>query len=230
MNLKDAKCDSCFNHNCLIKVNLNAIKALGHLESKRALLCRKSQNFILEGSPVHGLYFIYSGKAKVYSIGVQNREQIIRFAGNGDIVGHRGFLTYENYKISAAAVEDTVLCHFSNDVLFEMLHSVAGLSFDLMKFYAEELQRSEERVNTFSQMNVKSRVIDALVSIANKFGMTNGFINLKISRKEIADFAGTTEEQVTRVLSKLKQENLIKLDRKMIQIVNMNLILKERDL
>jgi CRP-like cAMP-binding protein len=38
----------------------------------------------------------------------------------------------------------------------------------------------------------------------------NGLIEIELSRKEIADFAGTTEEQVIRVLSSLKKEALIK--------------------
>ena len=200
---------------------------LGFIESKRTIVCRKSQSFILEGSPVHGLYFIYDGKAKVYSRGFQGRDQIIRFAGNGDIVGHRGLLTFESYKISATAVEDSTLCYFSSEILIEMLHSVANLSFDLMKFYAEELQRSEDKVKKFSQMNVRERVIDALMYIIRKFGTTEGVINFKVSRREIADFAGTTEDQVTRVLSKLNQEKLIHLEKKLIQIIDLEMLLKE---
>lgn len=227
MNTKEANCHTCLNHNCLINRNLKSLDSLGFIASKRTIVCRQSQSFILEGSPVHGLYFIYDGKAKVYSRGFQGKDQIIRFAGNGDIVGHRGLLTFESYKVSATAVEDSTLCYFSSDVLIEMLHSVANLSFDLMKFYAEELQRSEDKVKKFSQMNVRERVIDALMYIIKKFGTTDGVINFKVSRREIADFAGTTEDQATRVLSKLNQEGLIYLEKKVIQIVNMEKLLEE---
>lgn len=229
MKLREANCQTCINQSCLIKRNLESFTSPNFVASKRTIVCRKSQSFILEDSPVHGLYFIYDGKAKVYSRGFQGRDQIIRFAGNGDIVGHRGFLTFESYRISASAVEDTTLCYFSNDVLLEMLHSVGNLSFDLMKFYAEELQRSEDKVKKFSQMNVRERVIDAIMYIIKKFGTTDGYINFKVSRREIADFAGTTEDQATRVLSKLNQENLIHLEKKLIQIVNMEMLQKELD-
>src|SRR4051812_43760228 len=128
MKLKKANCETCINENCLIKKNLDAVRSQGYLEAKRTIMCGKAQSFILEGSPVHGLFFIFDGKAKVYSRGLEGRDQIIRFAGNGDIVGHRGLLTFESYKISATAVDDSVLCHFSSEVLIEMLHSIAGLS------------------------------------------------------------------------------------------------------
>jgi CRP-like cAMP-binding protein len=47
-------------------------------------------------------------------------------------------------------------------------------------------------------------------------------INLDLSRKEIADFAGTTEEQVTRVISSLKRETLIKTVGKKIGLQQIN--------
>lgn len=229
MKTNEGNCKTCNNQNCLIKKNIELLTPSDFIASKRTIVCRKSQSFILEDSPVHGLYFIYDGKAKVYSRGFQGKDQIIRFAGNGDIVGHRGLLTFESYRVSATAVEDTTLCYFSSETLMEMLHSVANLTFDLMKFYAEELQRSEDKVKKFSQMNVRERVIDALMYIINKFGTTDGVINFKVSRREIADFAGTTEDQATRVLSKLNQEGLIHLEKKSIQIVNMIKLLEELD-
>ncbi len=201
---------------------------MGYLDLKRTIHSRKSENFILEGSPVQGLFFVYKGKAKVYSSGAQGGDQIVRFVGNGDTVGHRGFLSFEScYMISADALEDSILCHFTSEDLLKMLHSIANLSFDLMIFYAEELQRSEEKVNKFAQMNVRERVIDSLMYLKNKFGVNDGFINIKISRKEIADFAGTTDKQVTRVMSNLKQENLIYIEGKLIKIIDEEKLLKE---
>lgn len=60
-------------------------------------------------------------------------------------------------------------------------------------------------------MNVRERVIDTLLYLLKKIGHTNHLINVNLSRKEIADFIGTTDEQVTRVFSSLKKEGLIKI-------------------
>ena len=66
------------------------------------------------------------------------------------------------------------------------------------------MNRSENKVKTISQMTVRERVIDTLLYINRKFGTTDGFLNLTLSRKEYADYAGTTEEQVIRTFSSLK--------------------------
>ncbi len=180
-----------------------------YLDQKVTISCKKSQNFIIEGSPVYGLFFVYKGKAKVAKTGINGREQIIRFVGNGEIIGHRGFGAQNFYQINAVTLENTVICNFSTKVLEEMMQHIPSLTYDFMLFYSDELNKSETKVKKFAQMTVREKVIDAILYINRKFGLVDGLLALQLSRKEIADFAGTTEEQVIRTLSALKKEKLL---------------------
>ena len=181
----------------------------------------------MEGAPVNGLFFILKGKVKVFRTGINGREQIVRFAKDGEIIGHRGFGTQEYYSISAAALENTTLCYFSKNTLQEVLKKEPSFTYDLMLFYANELNKSEAKVKTISQMTVRERVIDTLLYVNRKFGQSNGLIDILLSRKEYADHAGTTEEQVIRILSVLKKEALILAKGKRIGIPNVELLKKE---
>lgn len=96
-----------------------------------------------------------------------------------------------------------------------------------MTFYAEELSRSETKVKKFAQMTVREKVIDAFLYINRKFGQKDGFFDVKLSRKEIADFAGTTDEQVIRIISSLKKEGLIQASGRNLGIKNVELLRKE---
>lgn len=188
---------------------------------------KKRQQFIIEGAPVNGLFFVLKGKVKVFRTGINGREQIVRFAKEGEIIGHRGFGTEEYYSIGAIALENTVLCYFSKGILQEALYKTPQFTYDMMLFYANELNKSESKVKSISQMAVRERVIDALLYINRKFGLNRGFLNVVLSRKEYADYAGTTEEQVIRVFSSLKKENLISTKGKRIAINNIELLKKE---
>lgn len=197
------------------------------IETKNTVSCKKGQHFIIEGAPVHGLYFVRKGKVKVAKTGLNGKEQIIRFARDGEIVGHRGFGASQFYHINAVALEASTLCIFSTTSMNEMLHTVPSLTYDLMLIYAEELNASETKVKKFAQMTVREKVIDAFLYIHRKFGQVKGHLNLPLSRKEIADFAGTTEEQVIRVISSLKKEGLISTSEKKIGINNVEVLKKE---
>jgi CRP-like cAMP-binding protein len=209
MREKNFSCQSCTNTDCLIKKHSEEEAIQPYLGKKNTFACLKGQQFILEGAPVNGLYFIFHGCVKVYKQTANKGSQIIRFSKEGEIVGHRGFGTNYVYDISAAALADSVLCNFTTEVLIEMLHKAPPLMFDFMLFYADQLQKSEANAKRFAQMSVREKVINGLLFIENKFGQTDGFINITLSRKDIADFAGTSTDQVIRVISALKKEGLL---------------------
>ncbi|SDR65902.1 cAMP-binding domain of CRP or a regulatory subunit of cAMP-dependent protein kinases [Polaribacter sp. KT25b] len=225
--INDFSCMSCTNANCLIKKNIYNLINPSFVDNKKSLRCKKGQQFIIEGAPVNGLFFILKGTVKVFRTGINGREQIVRFAKEGEIIGHRGFGTEEYYSIGAIALQDTILCYFSKTDLQEALLENPKFAYDMMLFYANELNRSESKVKSISQMTVRERVIDTLLYINRKFGDLRGFLNLPLSRKEYADYAGTTEEQVIRVFSLLKKEGLIIAKGKKIGITNVQALKNE---
>lgn len=220
-------CAECLNSNCIIKKNLHANPVEDFTAGRKLIHCKKGQQFIMEGAPVNGLFFLLQGKVKVFRTGIQGREQIVRFAHEGEIIGHRGFGTEEYYPICALALEDSMLCYFSKEQLQHGLRNNNGLTYDLMLFYANELNKSEARVKSISQMSVRERVIDTLLYSYLKFGQQNGFLSLQLSRKEYADFAGTTEEQVIRIFSALKKDKLLKSHGRKIGLPDLSLLRKE---
>lgn len=220
-------CTTCINTNCFIKKHLHLEKMQDFVLEKTNFSCKKGQQFMIEGAPMQGLYFIYKGKAKVLKTGIYGKEQIVRLTTDGDTIGFRGFGTSNRYLIAASAIEDIVLCNFSNEVMQGILKSIPEFTYDMMLFYAEELNKSENKVKKIAQMNVRERVIDTLLYLLKKFGQTNSLIDINLSRKEIADYAGTTDEQVTRIFSSLKKEGLIKIIGKRIGILEVEKMQKE---
>ncbi|WP_298765269.1 Crp/Fnr family transcriptional regulator [uncultured Polaribacter sp.] len=228
MPINNIPCTSCKNTNCLIYKHIKTKDFEKFISEKNTFSCKKGQQFVMEGAPTNGLFFIQSGKAKVIKTGIYGKEQILRFVTDGEVIGHRGFGVRQKYFIGALALEDTTLCNFSDKTLKEMLIQIPELTYDFMLFYAEELSKSEEKVKTLAQMTVREKVIDSLLYINRKFGANKkGYLNLILSRKEIADFAGTTDEQVTRTFSNLKKEGYITTTGKRIAIQNINALKKE---
>ncbi|MDO7173301.1 Crp/Fnr family transcriptional regulator [Mariniflexile sp. AS56] len=225
--IENTSCFSCENSDCLIKKNISAFEDSNLLDEKSNLRCKRGQQFIMEGAPVNGLFFVLKGTVKVFRTGINGREQIVRFAKEGEIIGHRGFGTEEHYSIGAIALEDTRLCYFSKQNLQETLLSNPKFAYDFMLFYANELNKSESKVKSITQMTVRERVIDSLLYINRKFGDVKGLLNLPLTRKEYADYAGTTEEQVIRIFSALKREKLIAANGRRIGITNIQVLKNE---
>ena len=88
-----------------------------------------------------------------------------------------------------------------------------------MLFYADELKNTEIRLRNMAVMTVRERVADAILLVQESFGSKNGnkgLIDVELSRKDIAEIAGTYPEQVSRFITEFKESKILDLDGKKI--------------
>ncbi len=188
---------------------------------------KKGEVIFKEGDPVTGIYFVNSGSVKVYKKWDKDKELIVRFAREGSLFGHRGLGKGGFYPISAAALQPTVVCYV-DIAFFEATMKVnPNFTYQLLMFLTEELKQSERKMRNLAHMSVKGRVAEALISLQNQFGTTaEGFINIDLSRQDLASYAGATYETVFRMMNELVNEKLISLSGKSIRLTNHQELLK----
>lgn len=222
-------CNNCFSEKCFI-YNSSLEQSVKLLEqSKNVIRFKKGQYIFNEGSVVQGIYVIQSGKVKVMNTGFNEKKQIIRFAKSSYLLGHRGFGD-KYYQISAVAIEDSTLCFIEGNVFTQLLKSDPEFTYQLMLFYAEELRIAEARMKNLAQMTVEEKTAEALLLMKRIFGVEKkkGEIELDVSlgRKDIAELAGLSSEQITRCFSEFKKENIIRIKDKRIIILNIDTLYK----
>lgn len=186
---------------------------------KKTLAFKKGQTIFRQGEEVKGIFFVYSGSAKVHMPWGDQKELILRFAGAGDILGHRGLGSEEPYPITATAMEDMKVCFISNEFLEASLAVNPAFTYRLLQFYALELQRTEKRMRNMVHMEVKGRIAGALLDIAAFFGPDAGkYIAMPIPRQDIASYAGTTYETVFKFFAELTEAAILSTQGKRIRI------------
>jgi CRP/FNR family transcriptional regulator len=194
---------------------------------RKNYVVKKGEAIFKEGDPVTGIYFVYEGKIKVHKKWDAEKELILRFAKKGDIVGHLGLGDTGYYPVSATAIEAGVICYISMDFLESTLNVNNSFVIKLMRFFANELQESEKRMRNLAHMPVKGRVAQALISLKNKFGINDdGFIDIDLSRQDLAAFTGAAYESLFRTINDLVEEKIIEIAGKSILIKNEDLLLK----
>jgi CRP-like cAMP-binding protein len=181
---------------------------------------RKGELIFKEGEPVKGMYFVIEGVVKVHKHWIDEKELIIRFAKENDIIGHRGLSTHPDvYPISATTLTNSTICFFDLPFFFATLKVNPNFMFDLMMFFADELRLSEQRMRDLAHMPVKDRVMKTLLAIRNKFGTNEaGFISFDLSRQDIASYTGAAYETVYKLLAEFTNAGLIKTQGKSIAI------------
>jgi CRP/FNR family transcriptional regulator len=188
---------------------------------KKSFHYKKGEDLFLEGDEVKGIYFVYSGKVKVHKKWGSDKELIIRFAKKGDILGHRGLGHNVYYPISATAIEPVTVCYIELEFFQSTLKVNYEFIYQLLLFFADELQESERKMRNLAHMQVKGRIAQALLALNEKFGTTDaGFIDIVLSRQDLASYAGTTYETVFRIMNELTEERTIQTEGKTIALLD----------
>ena len=203
MNHPDApSCSTCEQSKCLIDKHCSKKWKLFLDKHKIFLFLQKKKNIFFEGNIVSGVFFICNGSTKVFNTRRNNSENIIQIAATGDILGVTSFRK-KRYEESVTTLEDTSLCFFSKDIIFQLINNNPELE--------DEFTKSED----YSQLKGKERITEALIMLKNKFGKPYGkgkiLLDIEFSRQEFANLVGNSYESVIRNLSILKQKRIIEI-------------------
>ena len=184
---------------------------------------KRKQIVFYEGNMPYGLHCIYSGKVKVYKTGSEGREQIVRIAGPGDILGYRALFANEPYSATAEALEDAMICFIDKNAFFPILAKNPGTALNIIKKLSVELREAEDKVKDFAQKSARERMAELLLMLQTTYGKKTSkgpVIDLLLSREEMADMIGTTQETAIRLLSEFKSDKMIDMDGRKITILD----------
>jgi CRP-like cAMP-binding protein len=228
IKIETPSCESCAARLNNVFCTLSDDEAHDMSIDKSSSFYKKGQLVFFEGNRPSGLYCINRGKVKVYQIGTQGKEQIVRLAKEGDILGYRSLISGESYNASATAIEDSVLCYISRKTFFDLLQENSELSSRVMQLLSHDLRTAETRITALAQKPVRERLAETILTLKEFYGTENdgATINATLTREDIANIVGTATETAIRLLSEFKDEKLIDLVGKKIKILNRDKIVK----
>lgn len=173
------------------------------------------QIIFYEGNQPYGVYCVSKGKIKIYKTDAEGHQQIVRLAGTGDILGYRALLAGDTYEATAETLEDSTICFFEKGTFFHILETHPPTAFQVMALLAKDLGASEKQTLSVTHKNIRERLAELLLIFKNRYGKKskNGILlDISLSREEMAEFIGTTQESLIRTLSDFKEEALISVD------------------
>lgn len=175
-----------------------------------------------EGKIPTSVYFVVSGKLKLYTTDQQGREQIVHLATNGDLMGYRAVLGGDSFSCSAAALEDSTVLVVPKEAFLNVLDSDAEFSFAVIRLLTQELRDAEHHLAGLARKSVRARLAEVLLILADKFGYESDgeTINVSLSREEIAGLVGTATETAIRLLHSLRDDGLLATNGKRLRLID----------
>lgn len=187
---------------------------------KSCNLYKSGQYVFIEGGYASGLYCVNKGIIKLFKLGADGNEQIIRLAKAGDVLGYRALISGEPYFGTAETIGESIICFIPKEKFFELLTTRPDITQQILKKLSKDLKSAEKKIMTNGHKPVRERLAEALFMFKEFFGMEEDgeTINSTLKREDIANIIGTATETVIRILSDFKEEKLIELNGKKIII------------
>jgi CRP-like cAMP-binding protein len=184
-----------------------------------------------EGSRINGFYLVCKGIIKIFKTGFDGKDQIIRFAKPGDIMGFRSTITGELACTTTKAIEDAEILYVPGELVKSFVHSNGNFAMDLLEIACNELGEANDYITDIAQKTVRERLAEVLIQLKWTFDLDkDNFLQIALTREELANIVGTATESVIRLLSEFKQDNLIELHGRKIKILEEAKLIKMSNL
>ena len=157
------------------------------------------------------LYCVHSGMIKISKTGGDGKEQIVRLARGGDMLGYRGLVTGTLHSASAVALDDCTVCMVRKEDFLHQMTENTFFSSALIQLLSKALGEAEERMLHLAYKPVRERLAEALLLLMRTFRTEQRpeLLTFSISRDDLGALMGTTKETTTRMLSEFKAEGML---------------------
>lgn len=180
-----------------------------------ARIYKKKSYVFMQDDPLDRVFFIHSGKVKIYKTDSSGREQIISVLEPGEMFPHAGFFRKGNFPAHAEILEKAELIVVPINEFEKLLISYPELSIKLFKVLGEKIVDLQARLEAQILHNTYEQIILLLLRLTKSNGVgKDGVYQLttQFTNRELANMIGTTRETVSRTVNHLKKKQLIKQD------------------
>ena len=178
-------------------------------EVKNCGFYKGGQTIFSEDQRPYGVYCVLDGKVKLTKTSGDGKEQIVRLAASGDVLGYRAALTGERFSASAVALDDSHLCFVPLESFKALIDENPAVAHDLFISLSKALTETQQHMATLALKPVRERLADALLLLIKVYGVPNEPFSISLSRENLASLVGTAKETVIRFLSEFKEEGLV---------------------
>jgi len=170
------------------------------------------------GIPTHIVY-LEKGIVKFNYENQADRNLILTIVSAPKILGGANLFYKDNNLFSIIAVEDCEVILIDAKVLENILMDNSRFAMMMFQVASEMFKTSVINFISLAHKQKEGRIADIVLYLASEVYHETSFI-LSLTRREIAEFAGCSTENVIMTLSKWQNEKIISIEGKKIEIIN----------
>jgi CRP/FNR family transcriptional regulator len=162
----------------------------------------RGRALFFEGQDADYLWLIRWGQVRQYKSSADGHITTLEVLGPGQIFGALSALESGHYPASAEGVSDGVASCLKRNTFLRLLAEEPALTSELLFIITRRLDDARERVRSFAHDPAPCRLAQALLR-ATRDG------EARVTRRDLAEAAGTTVETAIRVLRGFERQKIV---------------------
>ena len=215
-------CRECKVKSCAAAV-LNAVELDKVNENSREAEFKKGDIIIHEGSLNSNIIYLKSGLVKEYVRTSSQKEQILQIVKKFSYLGLPSLFGDRVNHYSYAALEDIRVCYIDISIFNKLIRENGEFAYQILVSVSRDSLNNFHRFMSQSQKKTYGKVADALLYFSRIIYEDREF-DIPFTRQELADLIGISRESATRVLLKLKDDGILSVDERHVQINDLDLL------
>lgn len=161
------------------------------------------------------LYYVVKGKLKAFKTNDDGKELIMNLYSTGDFFGYTDLIQETNFTESVESLEDSEVCLIPKMEFNRLLNNNLQVAHKFIQLLSKNVKEKETNLLKLAYNSVRKRISEALLRLSQ-----DNQTPMKISREDLANLAGTSQETAIRTLSDFRDEKLIEIELGKISILN----------
>ncbi|MFZ4441099.1 MAG: Crp/Fnr family transcriptional regulator [Syntrophales bacterium] len=181
-------------------------EALFRISLKRSFL--KGARIFSEGDEGTGFYVVTGGRVKISKVSMEGKEQILHLCGPGETFGEVSVFTGQGFPADAVAALPSTVLFFPRAAFISLIRQDPALALNMMAQLSKRLREFAGLIEDLSLKEVPGRLAKYLLYLGGRDG--NDAVALDVSKGQLAALLGTIPETLSRILTKLNRQGLIR--------------------
>ncbi|PLX07752.1 MAG: hypothetical protein C0596_10020 [Marinilabiliales bacterium] len=180
---------------------------------------KKGETVCKQGSFASFIMILKEGLLKAVIETSHYKSHIFKITKPYNIIGLSSLYGDNYYHFSCRALLPSKVCLVDRTTFDEIVKNNPAFSIEIMKMYSNSLQNVYDKLGSIANKQALGKVCDTLLYLSEKV-FNSSTIETTITRKDIAELSGLATENLVRILSELKKDNIIAINNKSIDILN----------
>lgn len=173
-----------------------------------------------EGGEANRVYFVESGRVKTVRATAIGKELITNIYQAGEFFGYPALLEHTTQPESAVVMDEAVLLHIPVDEFNDLLLRNVKFSQQFIRLLAGRVRERKDQLTGMAYHSLRRRVAGALLQLHAQAAAAQPAAPLiHLSREDLAALIGTAPESLSRTLSEFRQDGLLELTPKTLQVL-----------